>query len=190
MTWLVAHKIKPECLTATSYGATVPYDNTDTGRQLSRRTEFKIVSCLRREVSIRLSNLPQKSRPPAKEGTPKPKWPSTNPGFPAQRICLYQPVAGWLAPELYPGAGASRVSASSSNEAHINKSCSRNSSSREKTNFWWAIGPGSTRHRACWSAWRRACCSYKPPMVARHSGSSGRFRHSATLPKYRCRQQP
>ena len=44
MAWLVAHKIKAERLTATGYGATVPYNDTDAGRQLSRRTEFKVVS--------------------------------------------------------------------------------------------------------------------------------------------------
>ena len=44
MAWLVAHKIKPERLTATGYGATVPYNDTDAGRLLNRRTEFKVVA--------------------------------------------------------------------------------------------------------------------------------------------------
>ena len=42
--WLVAHKIKTERITATGYGATVPYNDTDAGRLLTRRTEFKVVS--------------------------------------------------------------------------------------------------------------------------------------------------
>lgn len=44
MAYLVAHKIKAERLTATGYGATVPYNDTEAGRKLSCRTEFKVVS--------------------------------------------------------------------------------------------------------------------------------------------------
>ena len=44
MAYLVAHKIKAERLTATGYGATVPYNDTADGRKLSCRTEFKVMS--------------------------------------------------------------------------------------------------------------------------------------------------
>lgn len=46
MAYLVAHKVKPERLTATGYGGTVPLasNTTDAGRQLNSRTEFKVVS--------------------------------------------------------------------------------------------------------------------------------------------------
>jgi outer membrane protein OmpA-like peptidoglycan-associated protein/Tol biopolymer transport system component len=46
MTYLIEHKIKPERLTATGYGGTVPLasNTTEAGRQVNRRTEFKVVS--------------------------------------------------------------------------------------------------------------------------------------------------
>ncbi|GAA4043028.1 hypothetical protein GCM10022409_31210 [Hymenobacter glaciei] len=44
MTYLVAHKIKAERLTATGYGATEPYNDTEAGRKFSCRTKFKVVS--------------------------------------------------------------------------------------------------------------------------------------------------
>ena len=45
-TYLIQHKIKPERVTATGYGATVPLtsNKSDAGRQYNRRTEFKVVS--------------------------------------------------------------------------------------------------------------------------------------------------
>ncbi|MBO2010306.1 OmpA family protein [Hymenobacter negativus] len=46
MTYLIEHKVKPDRLTATGYGGTVPLasNTTEAGRQLNRRTEFKVVS--------------------------------------------------------------------------------------------------------------------------------------------------
>lgn len=46
MTYLIEHKIKPDRLTATGYGATIPLaaNTTEAGRQLNRRIEFKVVA--------------------------------------------------------------------------------------------------------------------------------------------------
>jgi outer membrane protein OmpA-like peptidoglycan-associated protein len=46
MTYLMEHKVKPDRLTATGYGATIPLaaNTTEAGRQLNRRIEFKVVS--------------------------------------------------------------------------------------------------------------------------------------------------
>ena len=46
VTYLVQHRIKPDRLTATGYGDTKPIASnaTEAGRQLNRRTEFKVLA--------------------------------------------------------------------------------------------------------------------------------------------------